>query len=107
MTLYAKRDVIRDFSSMHFANPNQLEAAWGTRLAQVRQRYGICFATTKIVNLPLNKVQTMFGNRYMDSLKTNELLDLFNQGKKIDIAPLFQMKNKAAHVEYEPTFILR
>jgi hypothetical protein len=68
---------------------------------------GLCYEQTKIVNIPLNRVQTDWNNRHMNSYTTAQLLDIFNSGMKIDIKPLFHVVNRAAHMEYIPTFITR
>jgi hypothetical protein len=106
MTVYRKADVIKDFNSFHFANPNTLEGNWACLGGRVAQRKGLCFTETKIVNLPLNRVQNVCLNRNMQSFTPKELLVSFNKGFKIDIQPLFKIKNPGAHMEYVPTFIV-
>ena len=105
MTVYRKADVIKDFSAFHFTNPNALEGAWSVFGSRVANRKGLCFTETKIVNLPLNRVQNMCRNRNMESFTPKELLMSFNEGLKIDIQPLFKIKNPGAHMEYVPTFV--
>jgi len=60
-----------------------------------------------MVNLPLNRVQNDFHNAHMDFMSSQEMLNIFNDGKKIDTRPLHQINNLDAHMEYEPTFIER
>ena len=67
----------------------------------------LCYECSKIVNLPINKVQTTYNNRSMETLKPEDLLHLFEQGKKIDIKPLRGIKNRSAHMEYTLSFITR
>ena len=43
----------------------------------------------------------------MNLYTPQELLEKFEAGYKMDIAPLYQFKNKAVHTEYEPIFIPR
>lgn len=106
MTLYRKKDVIAAFERIHFTSPNTLEAAWNQYAYQAQNRIGLCFELSAIVNLPLNLVQKDFtSNRNMGAYTTEHLLDIFNQGLKIDINPLQKIVNRAAHMEYEPTFI--
>lgn len=107
MTVYRKADVLKDFSLFHFTNPNMLEGNWAMRAGRVAQCKGLCFTETKIVNLPLNRVQNVCLNLNMGSLSPQELLDLFNQGLKMDIQPLYKIKNPGAHTEYAPTFVKR
>jgi len=109
MTLYRKKDVELDLRAMNYYAPNPLEGQWSGRAYKIRRenKMGLCYNTTKIVNLPLNRVQDVYKNRHMGTLDTKELLDIFNQGEKIDIASLFKIQNKSAHMDYEPTFIKR
>ena len=105
LALYRKAGVIKDFNSFFFTNPNTLEGAWAGLSGRVAQRKGLCFSESKIVNLPLNRVQNEYKNRVMNSLTPQELLELFNQGFKLDIQPLFKIKNLDVHMEYVPTFV--
>jgi len=107
MTVYRKADVIKDFKSFSFTNPNTLEDMWAWLGGRVARRKGLCFTTSKIVNLPLNRVQNTFRNRNMNSFTPQELLLLFNQNLKMDIQPLFKIKNPGVHMEYVPTFVVR
>lgn len=107
MTLYKKEEIYHDFRTMSFFQPNKLEASWAARGPRIFHRYGLCYQTTKMVNLPLNRVQNFWLNRTMNSYSPEELLDIFLSGKKIDIYDLHQVDNKAAHMEYEPIFIER
>jgi hypothetical protein len=107
MTVYRKADVIKDFSSFHFINPNTLEGTWADFGGRVAQRKGLCFVETKMVNLPLNRVQHTYRNRNMNSFTPQELLVSFNQDLKMDIQPLFKINNPGAHMEYAPTFVMR
>jgi len=106
MTLYKKDDIKQSFLHMNYVAPNTLEARWSTRKNRSKP-VGLCHEETKIVNLPLNRVQNTYQNRHMNALNAQELLEVFNKGLKIDIAPLFKMKNKGAHTDYVPEFIER
>lgn len=104
--VYRRKQILKDFSQISFSNPNTLEARWAARSNY--SRYGLCFANSKIVNLPLNLVnETYQTNANMSSYTAEDLLRLFNQKKKMDVAQLFQIDNRSAHIDYEPTFINR
>ncbi|HEV2601440.1 MAG TPA: hypothetical protein VGT41_04015 [Candidatus Babeliales bacterium] len=106
--LYRKRTILRDLQKMSYENPNKFESYWYQNASSLKQVYGLCYEHSKIVNIPLNQVQTVFANnKHMENFSTGMLLDLFNQGLKIDIAALFQYKNTSVHMDYEPTFIQR
>jgi hypothetical protein len=106
MTVVRKREIKPIFERMQYHHPNTLEAAWAGTAGLVMQRNGLCYTESKIVNLPLNRVQDEYKNRCMD-VSAAELLDVFNNGLKIDIDKLFRIKNKSAHMEYALTFVVR
>jgi hypothetical protein len=107
MTLYRKKDIEADLRAMAYENPNKLEGNWADRGHKVMKKYGIFFNYSKMVNVPLNRVQQVWQNRTMNLLTPEELQEQFERGFKIDIRPLFQIKNVAAHMEYTPTFVPR
>ncbi len=108
MTLYRKKDIAYDLNSLNYTAPNVLEGCWAGRAGVIRGRYGLCFGLSKIVNIPLNRVQNDYANnRFMHSYSPQELLELFERGLKNDIESLFKIKNKGAHAEYNLTFVER
>lgn len=108
MTIYRKREIKNDLAVMDYKAPNSCEGKWASRGYLVKDRKGLCYERSKIVNLPLNKVQTEWVvNRDENSISPLELLELFEQGLKMDIAPLAAMNNNAPHMAYTPTFIKR
>lgn len=107
MTIFRKQEIRNSFEVLNFTNPNTLEGYWATIAGPFMDRIGLCYQKSVIVNVPLNRVQNTWENRNMALYTPEELLTIFNEGKKIDIHPLFGMKNPSAHTEYEPTFIPR
>lgn len=106
MTVFRKKDIEPLFRNLDYKAPNTLEGNWSCHAGSTMHRQGLCFKNSKMVNLPLNRVQNEWVNRSMD-ITPLELLKRFEQGFKLDIAPLFQIRNRSAHMEYEPTFIAR
>jgi histo-blood group ABO system transferase len=110
MTLYRKKDLTSLFKSLEYINPNLLEGKWASWWVQHKapSPFGLFYENSKILNIPLNKVQMIdILNRDMNLYSPEELLEKFEAGYKIDIAPLYQIKNRSVHTEYEPTFIPR
>ncbi len=103
MTLYCKSDIENDVRAIGFAAPNSFEGAWASR--RPGRPYGLCYEQTKIVNLPLNRVQNENANRAMNFLTPAELLERFEQGQRMNIFNLFKVANKGAHMEYAPVFV--
>jgi hypothetical protein len=104
MTVYRKKDIKVNFEMLSYQAPNSLEGAWAGRGYTVNSLIGLCYETSKIVNLPLNRVQNEYSNRSMNFLMPDQLLNIFNEGLKISIEPLFKINNEAAHMAYEPIF---
>jgi hypothetical protein len=106
MTLYRKKDIESFFKNGNYNTPNTLEGRWAGQAGAIMHRTGLCYAASKMVNLPLNRVQHDYPNRHME-VSAQELQTLFEQGLKIDIRPLCCVANISAHMEYEPTFVQR
>ncbi len=107
MTLYRKKDIEHDLKTMDYRSPNTFEGRWAAIASSIMNKKGLFYVVSKMVNVPLNRVQNDCNNRNMNLLSPQELLDLFNQGQKIDIAPFFRIINNGAHTEYVPKFIGR
>lgn len=109
MTLYRKKDLLNLFKQFVYTNPNFLEAQWASWWVQHKNnaRIGIFYKNSKILNIPINRVQNDMLNRDMNLYTPQELLEKFEAGLKIDILPFYQIKNNAVHMEYEPIFIQR
>lgn len=101
VVLYNKQTVLRQFEKITFSNPNQMESAW-LKVASPR-RVGLCHETSRMINIPLNLVNNST-NRNMQSFSPKDLLEAFNEKKKLDIAPLHRYMHHSAHVDYDPTF---
>lgn len=106
MTLYAKKDILPALQTMKYTNPNTLEGTWFSTPWVDAYKVGLCFETSKIVNIPNNRVQNMYPNAHMGG-NCDELLELFNRGYKIDRRPFHQCKNPSAHTEYVLNLIPR
>lgn len=104
MTIFRTDRVRKVVKKLQYHSPNTFEGQWA--LHGQKNKLGLCFACSRIINVPLNIVQNDFKNRAM-SFSAHDLHMQFKNGKKIDIAPLYNIKNSSAHMEYSPTFIER
>lgn len=109
MTLYRKKDFLPLFESLNYTNPNWLEYRWASWWVHhlLPNRFGLFYQDSKILNIPLNRVQKEMLNRTMNLYSQEELLEKFEEGLKLDVKDLYQVKNPSVHFEYEPKFILR
>lgn len=109
MVIYRKAEIIDMFELLpvdRSKTPNLLEGFWMGGF-KFPCRKGLCFGKSKMVNIPVNLVQEIWVTRHSNSYSTNELLKLFNEGKKIDISQLYNYNNISIHEEVPFTFITR
>jgi hypothetical protein len=105
MALFRKSSLKQPFEKMRYKTPNSLEFCWAKEY-HPEHEIGLYFDHSKVVNIPLNIVGRT-GNPHMNYLTVPELQAKFEQGLKIDIAPLYQIPNSSPHHEYYPEFVLR
>ncbi|MBD3231189.1 hypothetical protein GF322_00850 [Candidatus Dependentiae bacterium] len=109
MTIYNKNDFKNLFYTLNYTNPNNFEGCWINSSDQTKS--GLCFESSKIVNIPINIVQDIKWHRCMNFLLPNDLLEIFLDGYKIDIEDLIttikNARNTAPHMEYIYKFIKR
>jgi hypothetical protein len=105
MTLYRKSDLKNALRKKKYETPTSLEQALVT-ISLPYGTEGLYFEQSKVVNVPLNVVSPT-GNPHMGFMTTEELLVLFEEGKKIDIEPFSQLVNNSPHFPKAPEFILR
>lgn len=105
MVLFKKSSIEKDLTTLSYHSPNVLESRW-SRIAD-RSKKGICFKTSKAFNIPLNLVQEDWYNKNEALFTTHELLDFWNNGLMMDLAPFHQINNNSAMMAYTPTFIER
>ena len=94
-TLYRKKDLANIFRNCDYKTPYSLESAFMGHSDMSKR--GLCYETSKIVNFPLNIVQTDWPNKTTNTHSPQQLLELFNNGLKIDIKKLHKLANTSAH----------
>lgn len=104
LALYRKAEIYRPLMAVPWRTPNQLESHWAAKVDL--NKTGLCFEQSRMVNLPLNKVNPST-NRSTDSYTAQELLEHFLSGQKIDIDQIAGIKNRSPHIDHEIEFILR
>jgi hypothetical protein len=106
MTIYRKADLMSLLSNLDYNGPNQLEHYLALNADYSKK--GVCYQTSKIINLPINLVQTYTYNNCQNTYGSQQLLTMFNDGFKMDIKALFQANNRSSHMYDAPvTFIAR
>jgi len=106
--MYRKNDVKKALDSIPMRNPNTMEANWAMLANDpIMNRMGLCFDNSIVINIPVNQVQIEWQMPYMHSWSPEYLLELFDSGLKIDITPLYGIKNSMCHMNYELQFVTR
>lgn len=105
MTLYPKGMVAQVCHQLNYHSPNTFEGTWAGHANM--QAYGLCFETSKMINIPLNLVQTDWKNPITNTFTAEQLLELFEKGYKMNVAALHKFPHKAPHVAAVPTFVKR
>lgn len=88
--------------SLPFKNPNELEAAIDSHKGLfLEKRPGLLFPETSAAFCnPINLVQSAYQNRYAENqFGTEELADLFEQGKRIDVSAFYGFQPSGCHQE--------
>ncbi len=106
MTIYATSDIKNDLENLSFHNPNSLEGAWFQKSFKRLKRKGLCFENSCTINIPLNRVQNTHQNFNLE-IPPVELLNIFNQGQKINIDQFYQINNISPHESHQVKFIDR
>lgn len=107
MTIYPKESIIGLIQTIPFSNPNTFEGNWAQRSHIGSPKIGLCFEQSKVVNIPLNSVQDVVTNNRNMEQNPHMLLELFEQGLKIDRRQFYQWNNASAHAEALFEFIQR
>ena len=102
MTLYRKRDIKEFLTTIQYIHPNSLESKWA--LKRKKSGVGLYYEKSKVVNLPLNLVN-LSDNRHAGLYTTEELLNKFLLGLKLDIKPLQEYHNSSAHIDFPVSFV--
>lgn len=105
MTLYPKTTVVQACHGLQYHSPNTFEGVWCGRVNL--KASGLCFEKSKMINIPMNLVQTDWKNLATNSFSADQLLELFEKGLKIDVAALHKCPHKSPHVDMVPTFVKR
>ena len=104
--LFGRNESIAMLQCLEFHNPNTLEAQMQWFLPFFMNRRGLCPDAAISICVPANLVQTDYDNANIGTFSVEELLDLWEKGKRIDVKEFY---DKPLHVtqEHKYTFIDR
>jgi len=91
---------------LDYKAPNSLESALQQFKFLFINRTGLAYRKSRIVNIPINKVQ-LENNNICGSIHQDDLLQLWNEGLQLDYKSLYGVNNISAHQELSIKFIKR
>lgn len=100
--IYKTSQIIDLIKSMDYWNPNTFEGTWANHLPINRPNM-ICFKESKIVNNPVNRVQTANSN-HCGNVSASFLNKMYLNDSIIALKPFVGLKNMAAHQEVDIAF---
>lgn len=89
-----------------FHSPNSFELALTVFLPAFAHRQGVCFAHSRVANIPLNRVQDKFANR-CGNLHADLLLEHWQRGLGMDVEALYDVETNGMHAELPVRFVPR
>ncbi len=101
--LFRTDEILPLIRSMNYSNPNTFEGTWSTH-PPINQPYMICYEESKIVNNPINKVQTA-NNNHCGNISAETLNVQYLMGLGISLNTFIKIKNMSPHQETILTFI--
>jgi hypothetical protein len=94
--IFRKNEIMNCINDTHFSNPNQFEDRLQILKSINLPNACVCYASSKIVNLPINRVQEEYKNRSEEETP-ERMLEYWKQGKKIQIEMVSNVNNSSAH----------
>ena len=101
--LFAPEEIRSIAEKSNFRAPNSFESALQLAKPVFLKRYGLCYPESRVVNLPLNKVQQENSNLCGD-ISEKSLLNKWKQGCQIDVKSLYGTVNESVHQELRVQF---
>ncbi len=104
--LFATDEMAVMVKTVAYRSPNTFEDALQAFMPLYRDREGICYSHSCIVNIPINKVQNDNANR-SGELEVSWFLEQWRKGLKLDVRRLYGFENISPHQEVELGFVPR
>jgi hypothetical protein len=102
--VFSRTEFLSLIQKTQYKAPNTLELNLQKYSHLFLNRLGFCFEETVIVNNPVNKVQSEINNIH-GKVHQDELLEIWEQHKRIDYLKFKGLKNVSAHQELDFTYI--
>jgi len=102
--IFETESIRKTIGRLSFHGPNSLESSLNSNQIKQIEVWGICFPESRMVNVPLNRVQNEVPNRH-GHLETDELLKMWQRGARIDVSGLDLINVCSVHEEVPLSFI--
>lgn len=104
--LFSRREIVAMVALLTFNAPNSLEDRLQMFKPFFETRFGVAYKKSRIVNLPVNRVQTEIKN-LSGNIHPDALLAKWQQGYQLDYRKFYGMINESAHQELSFPLIRR
>jgi hypothetical protein len=94
--IFRTKEIVPLIQNLNFINPNQLESK--LHMNKINKPLMSCFETSRIVNIPDNRVQNEFKNRHANGSLKN-LNSKFLEGFRISTDNIYGIDNISCHQE--------
>ncbi len=101
--VFRANDLKEWIKNLRFKNPNQFEDSLQALKYYTSRNSCVCFHRSKIVNIPLNRVQEDYKNRNIGE-NVEDLLPLWNEGLRFSTNELFDISNDGVHSDIKMNF---
>jgi len=102
--VFVAKEIRECIQSLDFSAPNTLEDALQSANQRFRHRWGVCYRKSRLVNLPINRVQDEVLNLH-GLVHQDDLLAMWNRGLRLDTSTLLGFNNVSVHEEAPLTFV--
>jgi len=96
--VFQRMEILALVMTLDFDSPNRFEEQLQKFHAAFSWRLGVCYAKSRLINIPYNRVQTDIENLH-GSVHQEDMLRMWNEGYRIDRKSYYGIVNESAHQE--------
>jgi hypothetical protein len=97
--MYGRIELVSMFKTLFFKSPSSLEGAMQLYLPFFKRRYGLCTEFASCVCIHANLVQQEFKNPVLGTFSIEELLELWEKGKRISLSEFYNKPMNITQVQ--------
>lgn len=96
--VFQRMEILALAKNLDFDSPNRFEEQLQKLHAAFSRRLGVCYAKSRLINIPYNRVQTDIENLH-GSVHQEDMLTMWSEGYRIDRKSYYGIVNESAHEE--------